>query len=56
MKLCIECNKSEQDKKYKPFCSARCADIDLHRWNTGSYSIPTEETVNPQPIEQSDES
>ena len=24
---------------YKPFCSKRCADIDLARWFTGSYAI-----------------
>lgn len=25
---------------YKPFCSKRCADVDLNRWLTGSYAIP----------------
>ncbi len=25
---------------YRPFCSKRCADIDLGRWVTGSYVIP----------------
>lgn len=29
--------------KYRPFCSKRCADIDLGRWFTGAYAIPTEE-------------
>ena len=24
----------------RPFCSKRCADIDLHRWLKGSYAIP----------------
>jgi endogenous inhibitor of DNA gyrase (YacG/DUF329 family) len=23
-----------------PFCSTRCADVDLHRWLKGSYAIP----------------
>ncbi len=23
-----------------PFCSKRCADVDLHRWLSGSYVIP----------------
>jgi hypothetical protein len=23
-----------------PFCSARCADVDLGRWFTGAYRIP----------------
>jgi uncharacterized protein len=29
--------------RHQPFCSARCADIDLGRWLKGNYSIPTEE-------------
>jgi endogenous inhibitor of DNA gyrase (YacG/DUF329 family) len=24
----------------KPFCSRRCADIDLNRWLSGAYAIP----------------
>ncbi len=24
----------------RPFCSKRCADIDLHRWLNGAYAIP----------------
>ena len=27
----------------RPFCSKRCADIDLHRWIGGTYAIPAEE-------------
>jgi endogenous inhibitor of DNA gyrase (YacG/DUF329 family) len=26
--------------EFKPFCSARCADVDLHRWLTGRYVAP----------------
>ncbi|QCI69314.1 DNA gyrase inhibitor YacG [Phreatobacter stygius] len=29
--------------KFKPFCSKRCADVDLHRWLSGSYVIPATE-------------
>jgi len=36
---CAICDKPQTDK-FKPFCSARCADIDLHRWMKGSYAIP----------------
>ena len=25
---------------YRPFCSARCADIDLGRWLTDAYAVP----------------
>lgn len=36
---CPICGK-EPEAKYRPFCSRRCADIDLGRWLTGSYAIP----------------
>ncbi len=26
---------------YKPFCSKRCADIDLGKWLNESYTIPS---------------
>jgi endogenous inhibitor of DNA gyrase (YacG/DUF329 family) len=25
---------------FRPFCSARCRDVDLSRWLSGSYAIP----------------
>lgn len=28
---------------HRPFCSARCADVDLARWLGGHYRIATEE-------------
>jgi endogenous inhibitor of DNA gyrase (YacG/DUF329 family) len=28
---------------HRPFCSRRCADIDLHRWLSGVYRVPTPE-------------
>ena len=36
---CPICAK-ETDAKYRPFCSRRCADVDLGKWLTGSYAIP----------------
>jgi len=30
-------------KDYAPFCSKRCADVDLHRWLSGRYAIPAGE-------------
>jgi len=36
---CAICGKPRQEK-YKPFCSKRCANIDLSRWLKGSYAIP----------------
>lgn len=35
---CPICAK-DTDAKYKPFCSRRCADVDLGRWLNGSYAI-----------------
>ncbi len=32
---------AETDPKYRPFCSRRCADVDLAKWLTGSYAIPS---------------
>ena len=32
----------------RPFCSRRCADIDLGRWFKGIYRVPTEEAPNPE--------
>ncbi len=29
-----------RDAKMKPFCSKRCADLDLAKWLKGEYSIP----------------
>ena len=29
--------------RHRPFCSRRCADIDLGRWLDGRYAIPTDE-------------
>ncbi|MCK5745229.1 MAG: DNA gyrase inhibitor YacG [Oricola sp.] len=29
--------------EYLPFCSKRCADVDLHRWLSGAYAIPAAE-------------
>ena len=28
---------------FKPFCSARCRDVDLNRWLKGVYSVPATE-------------
>ena len=38
---CPICNKPA-DARYRPFCSRRCADVDLGKWLTGSYAIPGE--------------
>lgn len=36
---CAICGKPVEER-FKPFCSARCADVDLNRWLSGRYVIP----------------
>ncbi len=36
---CPICSKPAE-KTFAPFCSRRCADVDLSRWLKGSYAIP----------------
>ncbi len=40
---CAVCGKP-QDARFHPFCSRRCADVDLGRWLNGSYAIPARST------------
>ena len=44
---CPICDK-KTDAKYRPFCSKRCADIDLGKWLTGSYAIPASDADEDQ--------
>ena len=32
--------KAKTDRAFRPFCSRRCAELDLARWLNGSYAIP----------------
>jgi uncharacterized protein len=38
-KPCPICGKPSV-QAFHPFCSARCADVDLNRWLKGNYVIP----------------
>lgn len=38
---CPICKKPVAEA-YRPFCSRRCADVDLGRWLTGGYAVPAE--------------
>jgi endogenous inhibitor of DNA gyrase (YacG/DUF329 family) len=40
---CAVCGKPTV-RQFHPFCSKRCADIDLGKWLTGRYAIPAVET------------
>ena len=39
---CPICSK-RWDRKYRPFCSKRCADLDLSKWLNEAYRIPADE-------------
>ena len=39
---CPICSK-DSDAKYRPFCSRRCADVDLGRWLNGNYRMASED-------------
>ena len=41
-RVCPVCGQKPA-AKYHPFCSKRCADLDLGRWLKGVYRVPTEE-------------
>ena len=47
-KKCPICHKIFTAEKYAPFCSKRCADIDLNRWFNGDYAVPMEEMDEPE--------
>jgi endogenous inhibitor of DNA gyrase (YacG/DUF329 family) len=51
---CPICQKPS-DARYRPFCSRRCADVDLGKWLTGSYAIPVEEAEDEPPEPDADE-
>jgi uncharacterized protein len=36
---CPICGRPTENH-YRPFCSRRCADVDLSRWLRGTYAIP----------------
>jgi endogenous inhibitor of DNA gyrase (YacG/DUF329 family) len=44
---CPICGK-ETNPETRPFCSKRCADVDLARWLNGQYAVPSED---PEDIE-----
>jgi uncharacterized protein len=53
-KGCPICGKSPVEQ-FRPFCSRRCKDIDLHRWLSGVYAVPgTEEEEPPRDADDTD--
>ncbi|NJL09178.1 MAG: DNA gyrase inhibitor YacG [Methylacidiphilales bacterium] len=52
-KRCPICGKPVE-LRWRPFCSKRCADVDLNRWFSGAYAIPVVED-NEKPPEEGGE-
>ncbi len=55
---CPICKKEVEDMKYRPFCSKRCADIDLGNWFNEKYRFEATRTDESEweTIESEDES
>jgi endogenous inhibitor of DNA gyrase (YacG/DUF329 family) len=41
-------------QQFRPFCSRRCADIDLNRWLSGVYAVPAVEAESDSESEPAD--
>ena len=50
---CPICGKPAAGK-FRPFCSARCADVDLHRWLGGVYRIESDQPADDAPEDAAD--
>jgi endogenous inhibitor of DNA gyrase (YacG/DUF329 family) len=37
--VCPICGEPAE-QRFRPFCSRRCADVDLNRWLSGVYAVP----------------
>ena len=42
VRKCPMCGRPAEPQ-FRPFCSRRCADLDLQRWLSGRYAIPAAE-------------
>jgi endogenous inhibitor of DNA gyrase (YacG/DUF329 family) len=48
---CPNCHEAGTEK-YRPFCSKRCADVDLARWLNGDYAVPSMREENEEDVIQ----
>ncbi len=51
---CPICGKPAVQQN-QPFCSKRCADVDLNRWLSGTYAVPVVEEEDEDGTAQSGE-
>jgi len=47
---CLLCQQPAE-APYTPFCSRRCAQLDLGKWLTGDYAIPAHEAMEDSDVE-----
>lgn len=47
--------KAPSEARFKPFCSKRCADIDLGRWFNEDYTVPAVEPPDEWDLDLPDE-
>ncbi len=52
---CPICGEDTQ-QAFRPFCSKRCADIDLAKWLNGSYAVPSQREEDAETTSQPTES
>jgi len=50
---CPECNKPTTPE-FRPFCSKRCADVDLGKWFNESYQLPGDSEIPDDLADQKD--
>lgn len=48
---CPICGKNTA-QRMRPFCSKRCADLDLARWFNGGYAVPSTDPDDMDDLEQ----
>lgn len=46
---------NQTDARYTPFCSRRCADIDLAKWLGGGYALPSNDPEDADRLEEAPE-
>ena len=49
---CPQCGRpADRTGEAYPFCSTRCADLDLGKWFDGTYTVPVVEADSSSPAE-----
>ncbi len=44
-------DQAAEGQKHRPFCSKRCANIDLGRWLKESYRVPSDDTPTEEDLQ-----